>query len=53
MAITATRLACPSVFGPLSFSVPAGGLLVVTGDHGSGKSTLLRCLAGVGNTPAT
>ena len=36
------------VFSGLSFSVPAGGALVLAGPNGSGKSTLLRVLAGLG-----
>jgi ABC-type transport system involved in cytochrome bd biosynthesis fused ATPase/permease subunit len=36
----------PVVAGDLSFEVPAGGALVVTGPTGSGKSTLLRALMG-------
>ena len=36
----------PVVVGDLSFEVPAGGALVVTGPTGSGKSTLLRALMG-------
>jgi heme exporter protein A len=35
------------VFRDLSFSVPAGGALVLVGANGSGKSTLLRLLAGL------
>ncbi len=35
------------VFRDLSFSVPAGGALVLAGANGSGKSTLLRLLAGL------
>ncbi len=31
----------------VSFSVPAGGFLVVTGANGSGKTTLLRLVAGL------
>ena len=36
-----------AVFGPLGFSLPAGGLLQVSGSNGSGKTTLLRVLAGL------
>jgi heme exporter protein A len=35
------------VFRDLSFSVAAGGALVLVGANGSGKSTLLRLLAGL------
>ena len=40
------------VFAGLSFSVPAGGALLLTGPNGSGKSTLLRLLAGLGRAEA-
>ena len=40
------------VFSGLSFSVPAGGALVLAGPNGSGKSTLLRVLAGLGRLEA-
>jgi heme exporter protein A len=35
------------VFHPLSFTVSAGEILLLTGDNGSGKTTLIRILAGV------
>ena len=35
------------VFSGLSFSVSAGGALVLTGPNGSGKSSLLRLMAGL------
>ena len=35
------------VFHPLSFTVAAGEILLLTGDNGSGKTTLIRILAGV------
>jgi heme exporter protein A len=35
------------LFQGLTFSVPQGRALVVTGDNGTGKSTLLRTLAGL------
>lgn len=35
------------IFADLSFSLAAGGALVVTGPNGAGKSTLLRALAGL------
>ena len=35
------------LFSGLSFAVPSGGAMVVTGDNGSGKSTLLRTLTGL------
>jgi heme exporter protein A len=40
------------VFRDLSFTVPAGGALVLAGPNGSGKSTLLRLLAGLGRAAA-
>lgn len=33
--------------GPLSLTIPAGAITVVTGDSGAGKTTLLQVLAGV------
>jgi thiol reductant ABC exporter CydD subunit len=33
--------------GPLSLSIPAGRITVITGDSGAGKTTLLHVLAGV------
>jgi heme exporter protein A len=35
------------IFGPLDFSVDAGGTLVIEGGNGSGKTTLIRVLAGL------
>jgi heme exporter protein A len=35
------------VFSAVSFTVPAGGALLLVGPNGSGKSTLLRLLAGL------
>lgn len=35
------------VFADLSFSVAAGGALLLRGPNGSGKSSLLRCMAGL------
>lgn len=35
------------VFQPLSFDLPAGQLLLLTGDNGSGKTTLIRLLSGL------
>jgi heme exporter protein A len=40
------------VFSELSFSVRAGGALLLAGPNGSGKSTLLRLLAGLGRPAA-
>ncbi|WP_116368722.1 peptidase domain-containing ABC transporter [Parahaliea mediterranea] len=37
----------PAIFSNLSFSVPRGHMLVVSGQSGRGKSTLLKCLAGL------
>jgi heme exporter protein A len=36
-----------AIFAGLSFSVPAGGALLLTGANGVGKSSLLRVLAGL------
>lgn len=36
-----------AVVREVSFRLPAGGVLTVTGENGSGKSTLLRALAGL------
>jgi heme exporter protein A len=48
---TGTALACRRgerlVFETLSFSLPPGGALVLTGANGSGKSSLLRVMAGL------
>ena len=38
------------IFAGLSFTLPAGGALLLTGPNGSGKSSLLRVMAGL--TPA-
>jgi heme exporter protein A len=35
------------VFEDVSFALPAGGALILSGSNGSGKSTLLRLLAGL------
>lgn len=40
------------VFAALSFTVPPGGALLLTGPNGVGKSTLLRLLAGLGRAEA-
>ena len=40
------------MFGPISFSVPASGAILLVGPNGSGKSTLLRILAGLGRLEA-
>jgi len=46
-----SELACirgdRAIFAGLSFSVPAGGALLLTGANGAGKSSLLRILAGL------
>jgi heme exporter protein A len=41
------RFGPSKVFESLSFEVPKGGGLVVTGPNGSGKTTLLRILSGL------
>ena len=33
-----------TIFEHLSFSVPAGSMLAITGESGIGKTTLLNCL---------
>ena len=42
------RYGTRTVFRGLSFAVPRGDALVVTGANGAGKTTLLRLLAGLG-----
>lgn len=36
-----------AIFGGVSFTVAAGGALILRGSNGSGKTSLLRCLAGL------
>ncbi len=49
--LEARELACwrgeRAVFAGLSFSLPKGGALLLTGANGAGKSSLLRLLAGL------
>jgi heme exporter protein A len=49
--LEARELACwrgeRAVFAGLSFSLPTGGALLLTGANGAGKSSLLRLLAGL------
>ncbi|MBM3564550.1 MAG: heme ABC exporter ATP-binding protein CcmA [Alphaproteobacteria bacterium] len=40
------------VFADVSFSLSAGGALLLTGPNGSGKSSLLRLMAGLGRPAA-
>jgi heme exporter protein A len=51
MQLTADNLACNrggrDVFTDLSFTLPGGEALVVTGRNGAGKSSLLRVIAGL------
>jgi heme exporter protein A len=51
MQLIADNLACNrggrEVFAGLSFTLPAGEALVVTGRNGAGKSSLLRVIAGL------
>jgi heme exporter protein A len=55
-ALAGTNVACRRgerlVFAGLSFTLPAGGALVLTGPNGSGKSSLLRLLAGLARPEA-
>jgi heme exporter protein A len=55
-ALVGTDLACRRgerlVFAGLSLTLPAGGVLVLTGSNGSGKSSLLRLLAGLARPEA-
>jgi heme exporter protein A len=44
--LTLERYFAP-VFLPVSFTLKAGNLLLITGDNGSGKTTLVRLLAGI------
>jgi heme exporter protein A len=44
--LTLERYFAP-VFLPVSFTLSAGNLLLITGDNGSGKTTLIRLLAGI------
>jgi heme exporter protein A len=49
--LIADRLACRRgerlVFAGLSFRLPPGGVLILTGSNGSGKTSLLRVVAGL------
>jgi heme exporter protein A len=51
MRLLAENLACirggREVFAGVSFSLPAGEALIVTGANGAGKSSLLRVIAGL------
>jgi len=44
--IAAAGLSARNVFSDVSFDVPTGGMLVITGDHRSGKTALLLAIAG-------
>lgn len=50
-SITISDLSCTRcsrrIFAPVSFSLNAGGVVILRGENGSGKSTLLRALAGL------
>ena len=50
-ALTMSHISCTrsgrSIFAPVSFSLAAGGVVILRGENGSGKSTLLRALAGL------
>jgi len=51
--ITAAELSARNVFSDVSFDVPTGGVLVITGDHRSGKTALLLAIAGRFTTRGT
>ncbi|MSU90084.1 heme ABC exporter ATP-binding protein CcmA [Rhodobacteraceae bacterium 2CG4] len=55
MTLSAEDLTCRSgadrLFAPVSFTVPAGGALLLQGPNGAGKTTLLRAIAGLGPRP--
>ncbi|MGS0687064.1 thiol reductant ABC exporter subunit CydD [Nakamurella sp. GG22] len=46
-AVTVGAIGERGTVGPLSLTIPAGAVTVVTGDSGAGKTTLLQVLAGV------
>lgn len=45
--LEANQLSCRRLWTNLSFVLPAGGLLQISGDNGSGKTSLIKILCGL------